>query len=434
MRTLNQPTMGLSHLCKALILICVSVHVQALQSGLLIQNECVIVAPPSDIILAQEGNANRVGCELTCLNKPDPVCVSFNFITSNNSCYLYSVGTDDPSGLITTTYFPGADCYEKDECYQNTMCGSNGVCQDEIGQSARCECLPGYIGDMCDETDYCANSANTCDNGGSCVNEPTEFTCDCVQGFSGQFCEIQDFCFDSPCENGGSCQNGATNFTCSCAASFIGATCGDQDLCFDQPCLNGGSCTNDLYTFDCDCPKGFTGDTCQEIDTAGPEPCPQNWTLAPGKVNCVQAFQQELSFDEAEAYCVNEGGHLARAAGLRKARFLKNMMLGDDAWIGLRYDDGLDNFTWTTGGRLRGRWFRSFKKRYFRKRFRKLIRKYKAHVRSFLKPIFKNPGAFQGKCVTINHCNVWGLNRPGWRLDECSQQNSFLCQIPAHRI
>ena len=91
---------------------------------------------------------------------------------------------------------------------------------------------------------------NPCQNGGNCSlssENASGFSCQCPDGYLGDECEQQNFCRNIECENGGTCQNGNNTFICNCVDGYSGETC-DVDIndCDGVVCQNGGTCEDQV--------------------------------------------------------------------------------------------------------------------------------------------------------------------------------------------
>lgn len=63
-------------------------------------------------------------------------------------------------------------------------------------------------------------------NGGSCWVNNGRVLCTCVPGYIGQLCEQKiDNCDSVPCLHGGGCNNLVNNFTCNCTSFYTGRNC-----------------------------------------------------------------------------------------------------------------------------------------------------------------------------------------------------------------
>ena len=87
-------------------------------------------------------------------------------------------------------------------------------------------------------TDHCVGVY--CENDGTCLDEEDHYRCDCVPGFINNHCEEPDDCYPGViCENGGSCVDGNGNHSCTCVAGYLGERCqhGCNSFSFQTHCV-----------------------------------------------------------------------------------------------------------------------------------------------------------------------------------------------------
>ncbi|KAJ3587211.1 hypothetical protein NHX12_010809 [Muraenolepis orangiensis] len=112
-----------------------------------------------------------------------------------------------------------------DPCLHDSKCVLSG-------HTYRCECLPGYVGQHC-EQDYNDCLENKCQHAAECVDAINGYTCICKEGFSGLFCEnpppmilLQTSpCDQSDCQNSAQCIVVAGEPVCRCLPGFYGNKC-----------------------------------------------------------------------------------------------------------------------------------------------------------------------------------------------------------------
>ena len=64
-----------------------------------------------------------------------------------------------------------------------------------------------------------------CANNSTCIDGVNKYRCDCLPGFSGDQCQNNiNECDSQPCENG-QCKDGINDFSCSCYQGYTGKTC-----------------------------------------------------------------------------------------------------------------------------------------------------------------------------------------------------------------
>ena len=89
----------------------------------------------------------------------------------------------------------------------------------------------------------------------TCSDSVNMFSCNCVAGFIGTRCQETDECYTDPCQNDGTCTDGVNMYTCDCASGYTGNTCEtDINECDSNPCLNMVlACSDVVNGFTCSC-------------------------------------------------------------------------------------------------------------------------------------------------------------------------------------
>ncbi|KAJ8031546.1 Neurogenic locus notch-like protein 1 [Holothuria leucospilota] len=158
------------------------------------------------ICLCREGFGG-INCEQTSGNFLDlcenSKCANGAECLNSFTSHSYNV----TSGQYTCRCMPGfggVDCKNSaasfpgdDTCnVHNVGCHHNGICRNTYTSTGSygfiCNCMIGFIGQLCDleTTDPC--SSNPCRNGATCVSYNTHFTCDCIEGLTGPTCELSE--------------------------------------------------------------------------------------------------------------------------------------------------------------------------------------------------------------------------------------------------
>ncbi|VDM39507.1 unnamed protein product [Toxocara canis] len=216
--------------------------------------------------------------------------------------YKLCGGGDHYPQLSAHSGFNGSRCeFRQPSVCDSEPCGTNGKCHlTKSTDEFRCECIPGFMGEKCDQVDHCADEPCadgvcislasgfkcTCPIGlrgsrceidvneclsspcirGRCINEVGRYRCECPFGYAGHQCEKRvDPCDPSPCKNDAQCFSYRDrHFTCECRAGFTGRRCEvNIDDCTENACLNGGTCVDGEQGYTCNCPPGFTGKLCE---------------------------------------------------------------------------------------------------------------------------------------------------------------------------
>jgi len=176
---------------------------------------------------------------------------------------------------------------------------------EEVGGAAKCTCLYGYAGDICD----------ACDEGfviEELVCVPAPGPCD------------PNPCPDlHPGEHRDRCEVDAEDAVCLCDFGYddVDGDCTRQTVCDPETtCAGHGTCTGNAL--ECDCADGYTGDNCDECDigwqpqgddcvpVVPPDPCDPNPCGAePDRGLCVDesgaaVCRCDIGFDEVAGVCV----------------------------------------------------------------------------------------------------------------------------------
>ncbi|OCT66526.1 brevican core protein isoform X2 [Xenopus laevis] len=123
--------------------------------------------------------------------------------------------------------------------------------------------------------------------------------------------------------------------------AILGASINLSDVCYPNPCGNGGTCIDEEDgDFRCLCLPGYTGKIC-EINV---EKCLGDWDAFQGF--CYKHFHARRSWEEAENFCREAGGHLTSIMTPEEQEFLINKY-NDYQWIGLNDKTIEGDFQWS---------------------------------------------------------------------------------------
>ncbi|XP_072284181.1 brevican core protein isoform X2 [Pyxicephalus adspersus] len=129
----------------------------------------------------------------------------------------------------------------------------------------------------------------------------------------------------------------------STQATLEGEALPTADVCYPNPCENGGTCIEeDDGDFHCLCLPGYFGKVC-EINV---EKCPDEWDSFQGF--CYKHFYARKSWEEAETYCRDFGGHLVSIVTPEEQEFVNNQYK-DYQWTGLNDRTIEGDFQWSDG-------------------------------------------------------------------------------------
>ena len=147
-----------------------------------------------------------------CQQKKDP-CL--NHDCENTSCV--PIGHDDylcdcPGSLCNTTL-------------TSLQCQNGGRPIDTSNGNQICMCTLGYSGPLCqytNNTDPCV--PDPCRHG-SCSAEDDTYTCKCSKGYMGDHCDQPDYCDLGYCMHGATCAHKNETAVCLCTDKFHGKFC-----------------------------------------------------------------------------------------------------------------------------------------------------------------------------------------------------------------
>ncbi|CAF3399711.1 unnamed protein product [Rotaria socialis] len=181
---------------------------------------------------------------------------------------------------ICPAWFSGLTCSQRiNPCSSKNTCANNGTCIVDVDIKPfgyKCQCLPGFMGQMCEvNVDDC--SSQLCRHG-QCIDKINGFMCKCYDGYDGIFCDsVINQCGNSPCQNNGICQSLINTYQCLCLSGYQGKNCEKKIIkpCLANPCVNNGTCT--LLSdddFQCNCLLGYSGETCEiKFHACSSNPC-----------------------------------------------------------------------------------------------------------------------------------------------------------------
>ena len=281
---------------------------------------------------------------------------------------------DVPAGTCVVD----GNCDDKNQCTDD-KCQADGTCLWNL-KKGPCEdgnactvgdvcdflkCKPGAVGDaklLCNDGNSCTTDA--CDATAGCAHINAPGPCD-----DGNPCTTGEICDGGACKvpavGGGTCDDGkpCTTDNCdlktgSCLWTAVIGACEDGDLCTTGDLCKSNQCVagpakacadnNDCTTDSCDSKTG----QCAFAAKPGAAALNCDGTVTSGR--CVKAIKADLTFANAEAACVNWGGHLAHVKSAEdnaQLRGIANTVCGNgaQALIGLNDVQAEGKFTWTDG-------------------------------------------------------------------------------------
>ncbi|XP_019637428.1 PREDICTED: fibropellin-1-like isoform X2 [Branchiostoma belcheri] len=202
-------------------------------------------------------------------NTPDQQMMAF-FISHGSDVSHWTAAMTSAASLISSDGSPvssstwmSPDAYGPyDQCVlldsQTNYQGNYHVCSEE--HNYICE---SYTKDC-----------QLCQNGGVCTScfNNSVVKCECQPGFTGDLCEKNiDECASSPCQNNGTCVDGVDKFDCVCDRGYTGVLCEqDLDLCHPNPCPYGWTCVDNVHGLSCEIPvRGAETEYCTKY-SCGP--------------------------------------------------------------------------------------------------------------------------------------------------------------------
>ncbi|KRY59976.1 Neurogenic locus notch -like protein 3 [Trichinella britovi] len=90
----------------------------------------------------------------------------------------------------------------------------------------RCrKCSLGFTGDLCEQDiDECINLKIRRESG-KCINHKGGYTSICNPGYIGEYCELTDYCASNPCPENSTCKNSLNSYSCVCSEKYVGNQC-----------------------------------------------------------------------------------------------------------------------------------------------------------------------------------------------------------------
>lgn len=225
------------------------------------------------------GHWKGVRCETStqpaCASSPcgnGGTCVNAAAKTNNGTTGTHNNNNNNGYVCHCPIGFSGPTCHQVTNHCQPDPCRNGATCiPSKDSSSYTCKCAAGFAGAHCHLPDHCQKSP--CLNGGTCQAQADGYRCQCVPGYVGDLCQsVVDYCVAKPCANGGLCENLKNDFRCSCRPGFGGKDCSRYvNECRSSPCSNGGTCVTATGSgvdggFRCECPDGYTGANCTDVD------------------------------------------------------------------------------------------------------------------------------------------------------------------------
>jgi len=194
----------------------------------------------------------------------------------------------------------------------------------------------------------CLTEPSPCNSNENCVDMPTGHKC-CPQGFIGQNCDEFDYCAINPC-NYGKCLNRLDTYECNCIQGFTGQNCDEEiNYCASNPCIHG-QCLNQINGYKCKCETRWQGAYCDSHEICNSYP---NGRIVNG--NCYIFMKERKNYDEANKFCKTKGARLfePRTKAINKLVFDKSVEAFGDVshtWIGINDMINEGHFVFTSSG------------------------------------------------------------------------------------
>ena len=134
-------------------------------------------------------------------------------------------------GEATERSYSGIHGFATTDLAINVSCGGNF-------QGSDCsQCVPGFTGPDCRQTDDCIGVS--CGGNGQCFDREDSFYCSCDPGFTGELCQTNvDECVGVNCSGNGECSDGVNSFTCECSPGYTGQLCDVQGHNYGELSVN----------------------------------------------------------------------------------------------------------------------------------------------------------------------------------------------------
>uniref|UniRef100_A0A8C6TX68 Slit homolog 3 (Drosophila) n=1 Tax=Neogobius melanostomus TaxID=47308 RepID=A0A8C6TX68_9GOBI len=208
---------------------------------------------------------------------PINACISFP-CSNGGTCHI-EPGIEDHFSCVCPPGFEGLRCeMNPDDCEDND-CENNSTCVDGVNNYT-CVCPPTTQvrqGDLCEEVlDHCLPGFDLCQHDSKCIGVGRSYRCECLPGYVGQHCE-QDYndCLENKCQHGAECVDAVNGYTCICKEGFSGLFCENPppmillqtSPCDQTDCQNGAQCLMVAGEPVCRCMPGFYGNKCDKMAT-----------------------------------------------------------------------------------------------------------------------------------------------------------------------